>query len=1268
MLLKPGRFDRGSVFYPWSTSPPACFTRGTPYDDDADILILEHGDIRDFLFTAYTGPGSKTRKLDFTCCEARICAVARSIVLLTMIIDDDGSNQETIWRLHSDMLIDHSTLCFLHKHMKKLLPQIATLGVWDSGKYGRTLRFSDARTWAKVKDFFEFYAVTPKKAAAFQYQQKHLKDLWDRYRRVHDAAPSSQHELMAQAKNAAKPAMKPGWAHHCLAFGRYRETGTCYDCPKIAARANRVNPLLATLDRAELCYASEPFSGSHLAPAFTKVVFPRDRLPNPPEAIDGYARHAYGQFELYCYSFRDVAATGRWKIRYVVADPIALCHVLQHHRVHGETETANWYGTSQSFEPLLLDSLDYTAENRATKAPTIFDIIACGDMGDIAGILNVLTACSPLLKLRLTSTIFTRTYFWNTQSLKIGSQGPLCADIATVALLLGLTPMEYWYTGTSTSSHDSIQLAFMDMSHGHPPHNITWKSTMLPEWRAKKGEGLYSLYSKAHLSFDARELASFMWRLYTSMFASDNYEALKRTAYDWVQCRLMPSYTRGGFAALLKLVLANVEVDYDEFVDTFGDMMAESREDPWLGPYLEALPMYLTSAGLFGWEDFLLTEGYEDFLSESCLRGWENLPTQLCVTFYIPPKHMMDFTKPPWDDDIGRPVVQVNFQTPDLWFAMYDVHWSWGEISSQGRERTNKHRLFFKEDKKGCAGQSPMVVTVMVPTWILLRTKDLSGEVELALRHDYNVAKRFGERLSMQGCLPLYTTMLSSKNVFITQAPPNLVGNASLSAIPGQEFQDSPLTQESRVHDANILIHAHFNKTQSRVSRMTLRVTCNTEELKQHLLEPADALKAACIEPFTVQVLIGLFLFSITPPMPLKPFAGVTRVKRKAGYIEYTGPVMSRKSLDRSVANVWAIAMYPSSPTTGNLHHIELDRMPTIDIDDACRRGWIFDYIGCVLNNKDKEAVTAPVPYDYNFPVPYSPFKLRIAQMILGYGCPIKSRKTVFMIAERENESSEDVKPHFIILLSSIKLDQIVQGVVLDCAVIPLSDGLRALLAPFMQTLVSSKGAYQVFHGTRKEIALWRRALMSFADRARTWPHKATCRYQSCTPRYHGKDGPICACGTGIFPSDYPVEAEFEKFIHDPKFNDFAVRVAIPVCFPNPLFEKTWKCYHLSNQAQVTETAQMMTQTFDIMIRGDLCLACREKPGGRPLLRCSGCHVAQYCSKECQSKDWKKVHKRICKEFAEDPPFQRAVTRTRRRSSPTNTSVPDHVRVAKWGE
>jgi len=49
----------------------------------------------------------------------------------------------------------------------------------------------------------------------------------------------------------------------------------------------------------------------------------------------------------------------------------------------------------------------------------------------------------------------------------------------------------------------------------------------------------------------------------------------------------------------------------------------------------------------------------------------------------------------------------------------------------------------------------------------------------------------------------------------------------------------------------------------------------------------------------------------------------------------------------------------------------------------------------------------------------------------------------------------------------------------------------------------------------------------------------------------------------------------------------------------------------------------------------DRCYECQKEFLRQDMMKCSGCKVARYCSKECQKADWSKCHKDQCQQFAE---------------------------------
>ncbi|OSS52455.1 hypothetical protein B5807_02244 [Epicoccum nigrum] len=91
MALKPVHIVQNLYLYPVGNTPAVCFTDSLPPELDANVLLLGCGDVRNILFTVYSGGNSDHRKLDFTCCDIEAEIIARNTVILTPIADDEDA-------------------------------------------------------------------------------------------------------------------------------------------------------------------------------------------------------------------------------------------------------------------------------------------------------------------------------------------------------------------------------------------------------------------------------------------------------------------------------------------------------------------------------------------------------------------------------------------------------------------------------------------------------------------------------------------------------------------------------------------------------------------------------------------------------------------------------------------------------------------------------------------------------------------------------------------------------------------------------------------------------------------------------------------------------------------------------------------------------------------------------------------------------------------------------------------------------------------------
>ena len=163
---------------------------------------------------------------------------------------------------------------------------------------------------------------------------------------------------------------------------------------------------------------------------------------------------------------------------------MALCHTLQHMLVNKSRNSAGWYQSFQTWQPLVLDNRDYFAEGTGTVASLSFDVIDTSNLMDHLGCLNLFTAAGPLLKQKPTSTLLAEVLMPREVNMDQFKKNLLFGDIPTVALLLSLNPVESWMWATATSGFDKRLMlemsgSWVDSPTRQPQFILHWKSTAI---------------------------------------------------------------------------------------------------------------------------------------------------------------------------------------------------------------------------------------------------------------------------------------------------------------------------------------------------------------------------------------------------------------------------------------------------------------------------------------------------------------------------------------------------------------------------------------------------------------------------------------------------------------------------------------------------------------------------------------------------------------------------------------------------------------------
>ncbi|KAF2181225.1 hypothetical protein K469DRAFT_792236 [Zopfia rhizophila CBS 207.26] len=399
MSLKPSHLQQNPV----GNTPAVCLTQSLPPDQDASILLLGCGDIRNVLFTIYAGIGLGDRKLDFTCCD--------------------------LWNIYYHVLLDAESLSYLQAQAKKPVANADSIDEWHNGPYGSLIRFCDTTTFAK--------------------------------------GPASKLKLF--------------------------------------------NPMIGCLRSGLLVhYGTNPLLGFHLATVYAQLS--AESPLKHPDSSQGESKSfsksmKAAQHQFFAWADACRKACRQVTIRFVNSEAITFCHVLQHHRTHGKSDDSNWYRSQWEYNPLILDSLDYTAGG---SAPICFDVIDTSNLMDHLGSINVLAAAAPLLATKPSSVLRTEMLIPRETTVTNSAKTLLCGDLPTLALLLGLKPIQYWTNATATWNMNESLLnktsREYEIGRLMSRHIILWKPV-----------------ATSMIRYDVQPLAKLVFGTYLEMFQDESW-------------------------------------------------------------------------------------------------------------------------------------------------------------------------------------------------------------------------------------------------------------------------------------------------------------------------------------------------------------------------------------------------------------------------------------------------------------------------------------------------------------------------------------------------------------------------------------------------------------------------------------------------------------------------------------------------------------------------------------------------------------------------
>ncbi|PFH63017.1 hypothetical protein XA68_10429 [Ophiocordyceps unilateralis] len=1124
-MLTPAVANHTSFLYALGNTPATSLTRGVPHGQKVDILSLGCGDVRNVLYTAYAETELPPRKLDITACDYDAKIIGRNVIILTLILDSNEEIDAELWDIYYHLRIEHDIADRLLRHVNKLMSLIESLEIWNASLYGHFITFSDIESFDQVRCVLRRILKATRRRSVRSVQQEVAQNFKASVEiRQQVLGPDG---VSVTALRSAAPLCLEAKDMLDMSSNTYWKLGTVITSPTLGMRGN---PMFAGLmsDKEILHYGTDPLSGYHLAVGFAPLTSrsplkPRkgDRKHRAPEA-------ARKQFAQWIIAFRAMAASRRIVLRFVVAEALAFCHTLQHLGASGEL-SANWYARQFGLSRLVLDEDVYGAGG---KGPKTFDVIDTSNLADHLGALNLIIATAPLLKPEPWAAVHTELMIKQHESQQLSFDSLLCGPGITVSLLLGITPVEYW---TNAKGECHIAEVFLGLlassSQGVGKQllsRLAWK-------RDDQFSGQYSGRGKLHL--ETQDACRLLLNLYHRMFESENV----RTTFAAQMKRSLtyPYYHRGSFASLLKMAMGRIKTDWPAVCSRLIETVQGDRTLSLSTNYLQELcvQMHLQGVATQPW----LTEGIDSPPPETGpLEGWKDVPPVVVLTLVVPRERLDRLYRRSSTHKFASPTIIASIKKDAKWHNMYgDIHMVFGHVQANWDGKGSDPVI--TEDTSGWQGSSPLVVSFAVPAAVL-RDEPATALVSLDVAPSAQSTALYVGILGRSMSI-FETTLGDEESVYASRVMPGLVGHRVVCGGVGP-FPDAV---GDPAKDEKTTILAEIPESDMRISTLTCRVDLPKKGLAR--LQEKDQSKLRQRDPFVIDLTFpgDKLVVPARFPIPVTVTGCKTRIARTSGYVEVVAPMA-----DALAPDVLADFVYPSRLSKGgvpvalNASNINLDSLPMLKLDEVRLLGWLNTLTGFQFSARERRLREENAAKGGKMKDARTNFKDSLLS-IFTHAAGLQGKKSMIFAIDHPERGGVQM----LILMTALRLDGDAASVVLDAALLPLTEKLVASppMKSFLLEIKKTQCCRIIVDDA--ELVLWKRALPSMVERCRTWNHGPNCEYKRSEVPLSVKPAEdfLCSCGKGKFRAKFNYLQKWERV------KQHALRVAISPTFAVPLVE-----------------------------------------------------------------------------------------------------------------
>ncbi|KIK53304.1 hypothetical protein GYMLUDRAFT_207526 [Collybiopsis luxurians FD-317 M1] len=1142
-------------FYAIGNTPTISLTRDLSPRTPGNILLLGCGDPRNVLFTVFNEEPSSDRSLDITCSDFDPGIIARNALLLTMIMDKTIPSQ-TMWRIFFDMKINRDTYSVLSDHCRKLCQYSSSQKAWTESPYGSLIKFSTLKTLEEVHRLWQFYSELETLPSD---RQKHIRDAFTNHiQEVHKMlGPNSN---VISSARAAGPLMP--WASSVYAeyMRHYSTVGVSFS--RNAASATLINPTFAYSFVGEGCnvhYGTTPLAPFHSAALFGNAT----RTPSANDVVQA----AQKQFGEWCDAFYVRASQpSRVTLRFAIAEATALCRAFCSLNANRNLQTgipvSQWKASTLTF-----DAEQYSSPG---DAPTYFNVIDTSNLVDYIGLLNILVSALPLRT--GDGVIYTESLLSKEEDATKEFTLRLFADLGTMALLLGVAPVDFLSGFFSRSN--THELALQSASkHSSQFHEVTtWKSSTSLD---------VPVGASPPVIFDNVQLGTFLWDMYSRMFEEEDSRTFWTKRGENVKAIMSSDlirYNRESFVLFLKLARSNLTLsdeDWESVMERFFSLQESDTSMP-----MDTVNRQDFHSQLYRHNVYTSPVYRQNLRRLGRFSEWSSVPQLVRIILVVPRSRMEDVFQ---GEEVGTPILQGDVRGSWSMNAFSSIHVGFGRTLATGTKASP--RVVFEEDREGWRGRSPLVVSFTMPTQILVNLEPQSNlSVNLTIRSTGASTMMFVKKLGI------------TLNVFSAK----MLDETHVHILPESQFPIAQPTNARTPLPSNIgptgPVAVTLDEECEIASLMTVRITVQNPDVIRSFGSEGAIPEVTQLSPCIVKVAVSNISQDIAFPYPVRGSDHRLRLARKSLYIELLVPPSRPFGSGGMRVRPFPVTTPSDSNPEAlawNFHHLNLSRLPVV----VCTRPkeldkWLNPHLGSMLSVRERKLLKKQERDDLMF------VKTSLhALMVRASGIQGGKARRLFSLMDGSTKNSDT-----IFFINELRYDQGAHTVVCDAFVLPLTiDFLRRNERNF--TKLVNNGDMEHIKLEEGEVASWKHLIPAFVERCRTtWTHGENCEYKA-----RGKiplseeieHNPLCSCGQGK-----DVEG-MSKVTWWRPFAPYVTRIAL-----SPLFAVSYLDPVLRD------------------INARRCWLCRGK--GKPKLQeCTGCKKVRYCGPVCQKKDWP-VHKKKC--------------------------------------